>query len=349
MIRVGLVGAGLIGGRRAAAMRGSSEAKLVLVADVDPARARQVAQEHQCEATTDWQDVVGGRDVDVVIVSTVNKFLAPVTIASLQAGKHVLCEKPLGRNATEAQQMVAAARETGRILKTGFNHRHHPAVRQAHRLYVEGAIGEALFIRCVYGHGGRPGYEHEWRGDAELAGGGELLDQGVHVVDLCRWFLGDFTSVFGRTATGFWPISPLEDNAFGLLWTRQGQTASFHTSWTQWRNRFEFDVSGRDGFLRIEGLGGSYGTERLILGRRQPRSGPPEETSWEFPGPDQSWQAEWAEFLAAMREDRRPSGDGEEGVRAMRLIEALYASARTGMAVTLEESVVGALAGGAAG
>ena len=182
--------------------------------------------------------------------------------------------------------------QAGVILKTGFNHRHHPAIWRAHELCAEGAIGPLMFIRAVYGHGGRPGYDKEWRADADLSGGGELLDQGVHIVDLCRWFLGDFAEVFGSTATYFWDLghfesagrdSPraangqsvapssisLEDNAFALLRTADGRVAQFHTSWTQWKNRFSFEVFGRDGYLRVEGLGGSYGVERLEVGRAQ--------------------------------------------------------------------------------
>ena len=339
-LQVGLVGAGLIGSRRAAVIHDDASAALVAVADVQQETAQQVAERwgiSNCRITSDWTEVVACDEIDVVIVSTVNKFLAPITIAALQAGKHVLCEKPLGRNLSEAQEMVAATRGSGRVLKTGFNHRHHLAIWEAHRLCAEGAIGEPMFVRCVYGHGGRPGYENEWRGDPDLAGGGELLDQGVHVLDLCRWFLGEFAEVFGRTRTFFWSVEPLEDNAFALLWTADGRIASLHTSWTQWRNRFDFEVYGRDGFLRVEGLGESYGTERLTLGRRRPESGPPAETTWEFPGPDPSWHAEWAEFTAAIREGRRPIGDGEDGLQAMRLIEAIYTSARTGAVVAVHD------------
>jgi predicted dehydrogenase len=145
--------------------------------------------------------------------------LAPVTIASLESGKHVLCEKPLGRNFAEAEQMVAAAGKTGRILKTGFNHRHHPAVWKARELVRQGAIGPLMFIRAVYGHGGPPGYEKEWRADANLSGGGELLDQGVHILDLCRWFMSDFAEAFALTGTFFWDLGcfPPSSSGAGIL------------------------------------------------------------------------------------------------------------------------------------
>lgn len=349
-MRVGIVGCGLIGRRRAQVIRQSESDVLTVVADVDAARAQALGAECGCSATTDWQSLVARADIDAVIVSTVNQFLMPITLSALAHGKHVLCEKPLGRNAAEAMQMVQAARQHRRLLKTGFNHRHHPALCKAHALSVRGAVGVPMFIRCIYGHGGRPGYEKEWRANAELAGGGELLDQGVHVIDLCRWFLGDFAEAIGYTATSYWNLGyfpdadqgqsgnarrQLEDNAFGLLRTAGGQTAILHSSWTQWRNRFCFELFGRDGYLIVEGLGGSYGLERLTLGRRRPESGPPEEDSFEFPGPDLSWEAEWSEFRSAVDEGRQPLGNGEDGLQAMRAIDALYRSARTGALVKL--------------
>jgi predicted dehydrogenase len=128
----------------------------------------------------------------------------------------------------------------------------------------------------------------------------------------------------------------LEDNAFALLRTVDGRVAQFHTSWTQWKNRFTFEVFGRDGFVRVEGLGGSYGTERLEIGRRKTEGGSPEVETFEFPGPDLSWQAEWQEFTSAIREGRQPLANGEDGLQAMRLIAAIYESARTGQVVRLE-------------
>jgi predicted dehydrogenase len=191
-MRVGIVGCGLIGRRRAEVVQRSPDDELVIVADVDADRAAAAATEWGCLATDDWQAVVTREDLDVVVVATPNKVLTPVSVAALEHGKHVLCEKPPGRNYAETGQMVAAAQHAGRVLKVGFNHRHHPAVWRAHEWCAQGHIGPLLFVRAIYGHGGRPGYEQEWRGNVELAGGGELLDQGVHIVDLCRWFMGDF-------------------------------------------------------------------------------------------------------------------------------------------------------------
>jgi predicted dehydrogenase len=339
-MRVGIVGAGTIGQKRAAVLTEFPQTPLAVVADVDAARAQQLAQSYHCDATSDWQAVVKRDDVQIVIVSTVNKFLAPIAVAAAEHGKHVLCEKPLGRNVDEAMRMVEAARDNRVRLKTGFNHRHHPALWKARELVAEGALGPLMFVRCIYGHGGRPGYDKEWRGNADLAGGGELLDQGVHIVDLCRWFMGDFSEVNGMTARWFWDVAPLEDNGFALLQTADGQLAMLHSSWTQWKNRFSFEVFGRDGYLNVEGLGGSYGVEQLTWGRRAPQGGPPSETRFAFDGPDRSWHDEWREFIAAIHEQREPLANGADGLQAMRLIEAIYESARSGRVVHLPPLVM---------
>lgn len=333
-MKIGIVGCGLIGNRRARVAQASGD-EVLLVADVDPERARATAKAVGAEWEDDWLGVATHAEIEAVVVATVNKSLLPITQTALQSGKHVLCEKPLGRNAREAKTMVDTAWMTKRVLKVGFNHRHHPALRQAHEMAQSGKIGRLMSIRAAYGHGGRPGYDQEWRADADLAGGGELLDQGVHLVDLCRWFLGDFVQVTGMLGAWFWQIAPLEDNGFALLRTVAGQIATIHTSWTQWKNLFRFEVFGQDGYLLVEGLGGSYGVERLTLGLRRPESGPPEEKFWEFSGPDVSWEAEWGEFKAAIREQRQPLGNGHDGYQVARVIDAIYESAKTGGIIEL--------------
>jgi len=336
-MRVGVVGCGLMGRQRATVVRESAGDELVIVADVNRTRAEEVAREEGCLATTDWREIVGREDVDIVIVSTTNDWLAPISITAAWNGKHVLCEKPPGRNPEESWQIIEAARANKVKLKTGFNHRHHAAIWKARQLFDQGTIGEIYFIRCRYGHGGRPGYDSEWRAKLEISGGGELLDQGIHALDLFRWFLGDFHEVVGFTGTSFWN-TPVEDNAFALLRTAEGQVASLHASWTQWKNLFSFEIFGRDGYLIVEGLGGSYGLERLIWGKRLPQSGPPEERRFEFPGPDVSWEEEWREFVTAIREDREPLGNGYDGWQALRLAYAVYESATTGRVVKLTDA-----------
>ena len=335
-MKIGIVGCGVIGNRRGQAARASGD-EVLLVADLRQEAVAKASASLQTAGTLDWREVTAHPQIEAVVVATYNNSLLPVTVEALGNGKNVLCEKPLGRNAREAKTMMAASQAANRVLKVGFNHRHHPALGRAQEMAQSGQIGPLMSIRAAYGHGGRPGYDQEWRSDPELAGGGELLDQGVHVIDLCRWFMGDFVQVSGMLGTCFWQVAPLEDNGFALLRTAQGQVAQVHTSWTQWQNLFRFEIFGRDGFLLINGLGGSYGVETLTWGRRRPESGPPLLETWKFPGPDISWQAEWEEFKKAIRERRQPLGSGHDGYQAARVIDAIYESAKTGRVVELED------------
>ncbi|MCJ7563478.1 MAG: Gfo/Idh/MocA family oxidoreductase [Candidatus Aminicenantes bacterium] len=333
---VGVIGAGLIGNKRAEAVRQLAMGRILGVADVDREKASTFADKFGCPSYSDPQELLKSRDVEIVIVATVNKFLAPLSCSALDQGKHVLCEKPLGRNADESREIVTCAARNKVVLKTGFNHRHHPAVWKAKQLVDEGRLGPLYFLRCSYGHGGRSGYEKEWRADKDLCGGGELLDQGVHVVDLFRWFAGDFEEVFGVLPTYYWDMK-VEDNAFAVLRTPKKQTAVMHTSWTQWKNKFRFEIFGEKGYLAVDGLGGSYGMEKLVVGKRRVSaesghpiylSGPPDEEVIEFPGPDISWMEEWKEFVQAIVGKRVPCGSGYDGLMANRLIDAVYRSAR---------------------
>ena len=336
ILQVGIIGAGHVGAKRAQAIAQSPGARLVAVADADAARAQAFAEAHACRALADGEALAALPELDAVVVATPHQWLAPLSLAALEAGKHVLCEKPLARTAAEAELLVTASERRGKRLKAGFNHRHHPAILEAHRRAAAGSIGRLLFLRCRYGHGGRLGYEREWRADPAQSGGGELLDQGIHALDLFRWFLGDFTEVSAVLQQAFWPTL-VEDNAFCLLRTEAGQVASLHASWTQWKNLFSFEVFGEHGYLIVEGLGGSYGRERLVAGERPAEFGAPAEQCFEYNGGDASWAAEWEEFAAAIREDRPPLADGRDGWQALRLAEAAYASARARRVIHLAQ------------
>ena len=332
--KVAIIGAGLIGKKRAAALAQIGSCELASCADINLEAAKELTGQFGGKATSNWQQAASDKDVSLVIVATYNKSLAPICIEALQNGKHVLCEKPLGRNCKEAAAILNAAKGSGVVLKTGFNHRHHPAIVKARQVFGQGEIGKLSYIRCRYGHGGRPGYENEWRGNKDICGGGEMLDQGVHVVDLFRYFAGEFNYAFGYTPTYFWDMA-VEDNAFALFRRDDGVIAAMHTSWTQWKNLFSFEIFGSDGYLLIDGLGGSYGTETLHIGTRRPEGGRPDEKVMKFEGPDNSWQDELTEFISAIEADREPIGSGWDGFQAHKMIEAVYESANTAQMVEL--------------
>jgi predicted dehydrogenase len=318
---VAIVGCGLIGRKRAGAL---GPGRLVACADTAKARADALAQTSAgATSTDDWRAAVDRPDVDVVVVSTTNDALAAVTRFAVEAGKHVLVEKPAARSVGEIDPVIAAAATCGRLVRVGFNHRYHPALQQARELVDAGALGALMFVRGRYGHGGRLGYEKEWRADPARSGGGELMDQGVHLIDLSRWFLGDLVSVDGLAQTCFWPME-VDDNAFLLLRTARQQTAFLHVSCSEWKNLFSLEIYGRVGKLQVEGLGGSYGLERLTYYRMLPEMGPPETTTWEFPGSDQSWALEFRAFLEDIALGRQPDADLGAARAALVVVEEIY-------------------------
>ena len=238
-------------------------------------------------------------------------------------GKHVLVEKPAAISVAEIDELAAVAAKTGALVRVGYNHRYHPALQKARELVDAGAVGPLMFIRARYGHGGRVGYDREWRADPKLSGGGELIDQGVHLIDLAGWFLGEFPNVEGHAATYFWDM-PVDDNAFLSLRTAAGQTAWLQVSCSEWKNLFSFEIYGRTGKLAVDGLGGSYGVERLAYYRMLPQMGPPETTVWEYPRGDDSWRLEMQDFLADIRLGRSPAPGLREARAALEVVETVY-------------------------
>jgi len=326
-MRVAIAGCGLIGNKRARVL---GKHRLVAVADIDPGRAQKLALLYPgCVAVEDWHSIVERKDIDIVIVATTNDALTPIALLAIQNGKHVLVEKPAARSADELLPLVDAARQSSVIVKVGFNHRFHPAFQKAWQIFDRGDIGPLMYIRARYGHGGRLGYEKEWRSDPVIAGGGEMLDQGVHLIDLSRWFAGNFVDVAGTVGTFFWSM-PVEDNGFAMLKTATGQVAWLHASCTEWKNLFCFEIFGRVGKLQIDGLGGSYGVERLTFYKMLPKMGPPETTIWEYPGDDTSWNLEFEHFLECISLKRTPSGNLDDALAALKVVQNLYKQPQTG-------------------
>jgi len=323
MIRVGMVGAGLQARRRGPVFSKIKDAKLVVMSAEHEDHAKSLAAQFNCESAQGWEWVGKRNDLDAIIVATPPHLHEPISVLAMNTGKHVLCEKPLARTLEECKKMIEASARTGKVLKCGFNHRHHPAMLEAKKLADEGKIGKLLFIRCRYGITGEPGREKEWRADPRIASGGHLMEQGIHAVDLSRWFLGEFREVACFRETQYWPLGDLEDSAFMMMRGEAGRMASIHTSLLQWKNLFSFEIFGEEGFLEVEGLGGSYGTEKLHFCPK--KYGKPFEVSTtEYRGDDKSWFLEWQEFVQAISSKRPPLGSAQDGMEAMRLVFEAY-------------------------
>ena len=315
---VGIIGCGLIGRKRGMSLDPLSHVSAC-------SRTAQFAKDFGADFYEAWHQVVESDQTDIIVVATPHNLLAEIVLASVKAGKPVLLEKPGGRRAEELNLVVQESQQRNVPVHVGFNHRFHPAMLKAKELIEDGALGELYFIRGRYGHGGRVGYEKEWRADPEVSGGGVLLDLGTHLIDLSLWYFGEsFTQVYGETKTHFWDM-PVEDNAYLTLKTDSGKIAHLHVTWTEWKNLFSLEITGRKGKLHIEGLGGSYGVERLSFYQMKLEMGPPDTTIWEWPGPDISWKTEWYHFLKAINSGEVHCNPGLRSTQeVLGVIETIY-------------------------
>jgi predicted dehydrogenase len=344
---------------------------VVGVADTILLQAESLAAEVNCAASTDWTKLIRRDDIDAVVVATPHKYLASISAAALAERKHVLCEKPGARTPAEAEAMLRVLYDGWQPAETdlfprarkievaklviGFTLRHHRSISRARELLERGEIGKPMYAIGRYGHGGRPGYEQEWRHVPELAGGGELLDQGVHLIDLSRCFFGEFSEVTGFVGDYFWGArgaggnGGVEDNAFLLLRSAEGTVASLQASWTQWKNMFSFEVYGEDGFLHAHGLGGSYGQEKLLLGRRSSQGGAPDTSEIDLSAgsssepQDDVWALEWQAFVNEVLGRDNPEDHAStikpasalDAWEALRIVEAAYGASKSASVIPL--------------
>lgn len=327
-IYLALIGAGGIAHKWVKAIAKTKKCALKLVMDVDLNKAGLLAENcKNCNATSKFENVLSRSDIDAVIIAVPNKFSAKISRESLRAGKHVLCEKPGAVNSREVKSVIATAEKHKGVYMVGFNHRFHSAFLQAKKFFDKGEIGQPLFVSARYGFGGRAGYNKEWRFNKKISGGGEVIDQGVHMIDLARLFLGEFSEVKAYTPNLFWG-GKIEDNGFILLKTPRSQVASIHVSWTNWKWIHSFEIMGTQGYLRIDGLDQRYnGPERLTLGRRDPVfKKPPQEKTVIFKKEqaEDSFARQLREFLSAITEKRRPVPSGYDAYEVLKVIDEIY-------------------------
>ncbi len=353
-LKVGIVGLGHMGRIRAREIARHPAMELIAGSDPNPDAAEAFPG---ILYSSDYRDVLDA-GVDAVFVCTPNRFTPDVTIAALDAGKHVLCEKPPGRSISDIHDIIAAEKRNPQCkIKFGFNHRYHAGVQEAKRIIGTGRLGHVLWVRGVYGKSGGSGFEESWRNTKEVGGGGILLDQGIHMLDLFRFFCGDFVEVKSMVANAYWNVE-VEDNAFALLRDSADRIAMLHSSSTQWKHRFNLEIYLSEGYLSINGLltsSRSYGEETITVARRQFdegfATGKPREEVIYF-DTDPSWELEVKDFANCIQQDVPvSSGTSLDALKAMQLVYAIYeadswpdrADAHPRQPLTVEQTTGGAL------
>lgn len=324
-LTVGVVGCGRMGKKRVQAL--GPDDRLIGCTDVDRAVRDRFASEHGAVAYPDLEALLA-QDPDTVIVATSHDQLAPLSERALDAGAHVLVEKPAGLGTSDIERLIEAASRADRVVKVGFNHRFHPALARAAAEVHSGAHGELMHLRGRYGHGGRLGYDREWRAQPRRSGGGELVDQGMHLLDLTHWIAGPLPLHSALLRTHFWDAE-VEDNAALLLGAADDRTspwALLHVTWTEWKNTFSLEIYCRTAKLQVDGLVRSYGPQRLRIYRMRPELGPPDLEEIEFPDEDVSWRAEWEHFRGAVTEGTELLGGLGDAHYAWGCVEDAYAT-----------------------
>lgn len=326
-IGLALVGAGGIGKRYVRAFLNSKVFTVKAIVDVDTEKAKIFADQFDdCEVFANVRELIPRTDIQAAVVATPHLFLSSITQELLKAKKHVLCEKPGAIHSRDIQKAIALAKKNKLCYMIGFNHRFHPSFLLAKKFVEQDKIGKLQFIRARYAFGGRKGFETEWRHNKKMAGGGELIDQGVHMIDMSRLFLGDFNKVCGFTENLYWNTE-VEDNAFVLLKNKTNNVASIHVSWSNWKPIHIFEIYGNKGSIVIEGLGRKYGgTEKVILGKRNPEKedAPFEKEFVCDPDADKSLERELDEFARCIRTGEDPSPSGKDGLEALKIVEKVY-------------------------
>ncbi len=322
--QVVIVGAGLIGVKRAGALDPRQE--LVGIVDIDQGRAAALADRYGVRAGTDLDQMLktsapGG----LVIIATTHLTLAPLALQGVRNRQHLLIEKPGARSAKELAPVLDEAAAHGSIVRVGYNHRFHPGIRQLTREVASGDYGPVRLVRARYGHGGRPGYENEWRAQQEVSGGGELLDQGSHLIDLTRALAGELSDIHGFAETLHWPME-VEDNAFIFAGLPAGGRAWLHASWTEWKNLFSLEVFCTTAKLEVEGLGGSYGPEVFRRSYMTKGFGPPEITTIQFEPGDESWALEMTDIEDDLRGAGASGATGADALATLTVVAEIYQS-----------------------
>jgi predicted dehydrogenase len=330
-LKVGIIGYGYMGEIRRGVIERNARLSLAGISDTNPRTREKVKG---CNVFDSYEKLLK-EEPDIVFVCTPNHYSPEICIKSMNKNMHVFCEKPPGCDVQDIENIICAEKQNAGVkLMFGFNHRFHPGIIKAKALVDNGRLGEVVNIRGLYGKSGGVNFANSWRNNKQISGGGILLDQGIHMLDLFRYFCGDFESVKGFISSSFWKFN-VEDNAYVILQNKMGQNAFFHSSATMWKHTFKIDITLVEGYITVEGLlskSGSYGREKIIIGKRQFEDeasavGNPSEEVTHF-DKDLSWDLEVDEFIKCIDQNIPISNSSsEDALKVMEIIEKAYTDA----------------------
>jgi len=319
VMKWGVIGCGVIGRRRGEALPNGS--KIVACYDVNESSAQSYAKDFEAKAYSSLEEFFSKGAPEVVIISTVNSALAPCVQACVNHGVACIVEKPAARSLSELKTIKNSRNVP---VKVGFNHRFHPAFKDLLDLIRASADADpVMYIRGRYGNGARVGFDREWRANVEIAGGGELLDQGVHLIDLALQICPALEVSSALCKTQYWDM-PVDDNSWALMSAPTGESFSMQVSSTEWKNEFQFDVYTRKTKYVWSGLGRSYGPEKLTIYRMKPEMGPPDVEELNYDGADLSWLKENENFEQAIISKDKAWGSLEDAAACLKRVEDIY-------------------------
>ena len=324
MINFGIIGYGKMGKIRHQVIATLKDIQVTSI--YDPVNKADDKVEYvQCAG-----DIINDPNIDAIYICTPNYLNKQLTIESMNAGKHVFCEKPPAFTAQDVEDIRSVEKESGKVLMYGFNHRHHGSIKHMKKLIDGETFGKVLWMRGRYGKSVDESYYENWRAKRKYAGGGILIDQGIHMLDLFLYLGGDFDKIHASVSNLYWKLN-VEDNVFATLENSQtGLAASLHSTMTQWRHLFSLEVFLEKGYLVLNGLkttSNTYGDEILTITKN--RSTAPAAT-WEDEEDityniDESWQSEADEFISSIKKQRKVNtGSSSDALKLMKIIDQIY-------------------------
>ena len=326
-LKVGIAGFGVVGKRRFEFINKNQNLKVIGVCDK---YIQKSSFNNDVYYFNDYKDLFT-LDLDILFVCLTNNIAAEVTIAGLKNGLHVFCEKPPGMNVSEIKKVIDEESKYPNLkLKYGFNHRYHYSVIKAKQLIDSGNLGVIINLRGLYGKSRVIPFDGGWRSERKLAGGGILLDQGIHMLDLMRFFCDEFVEVKSFVSNDYWKHD-VEDNAYAIMKDKKGRVAMINSSATEWQHKFRLEISLTNGYINLSGIlsgSKSYGEEKIAYGYRDQDSnnGQMESVSLQYLQ-DDSWKHEIDEFTDIILQDSKvKSGSSNDAYETMKLVYAIYNS-----------------------